>query len=94
MRTVTEAVAAAEAVKERVGAGLRQFEEGIEQRVEQGVEQGRRVILKGRRAAEDGAAAAALEIRRHPLRTTAFAAFAGALVGCVAGFALGRCARR
>jgi ElaB/YqjD/DUF883 family membrane-anchored ribosome-binding protein len=91
MRTLTEeAEAATNAVRERFGAGLRQFEENVEQRLHEG----RRVVEKGRRAAEDGIAAATREIRRHPLQATAFAAFAGALAGCIAGFAYGRWVRR
>ena len=86
MSTITEATAMAEAVKERFGSGLRQ--------IEQKVEQGRRVIAKGRQAAEDGAAAAALQVRRHPLRIVAGVTAAAAVLGCIVGFAFGRCTRR
>ena len=86
MPTLTEATAMAGAVKERFDSGLRQ--------IEQKVEQGRRVIAKGRQVAEDGVAATALHVRRHPLRDVAAATAIGALVGCVIGFACGRGARR
>ena len=82
MPTLADATAVAEAVKERFDSGLRQ--------IEQKVEQGRRVIAKGRQVAEDGVAATALHVRRHPLRDVAAASAIGALVGCVIGFACGR----
>ena len=86
MRTLADAAAVSEAVKERLDSGLRQ--------IEQKVEQGRRVIARGREAAEDGVAAAALQVRRHPLRVVAGVTAAAAVLGCVAGFFLGRRARR
>jgi ElaB/YqjD/DUF883 family membrane-anchored ribosome-binding protein len=86
MQTVTDVAEVAGAIKQRLGSGLQQFEEKVEQ--------GRRVITRGRHAAEDGVAAAVLQVRRHPLRTVAAATAAGALVGCVVGFACGRWARR
>lgn len=86
MPTLTEAAAVAQAVKERLDSGLQQFEDKVEQ--------GRRVITRGRHAAEDGVAAAVLHVRRHPIRTVAAATAAGAFLGCVIGFAYGRCTRR
>ena len=86
MTTIAEATAMADAVKERFDSGLRQ--------IEQTVEQGRRVIAKGRQAAEDGVAAAALQVRRHPLRIVAGATAVAAVLGCIVGFAFGRCTRR
>ena len=86
MRTVTEAAAIADAVKERLDSGVRQ--------IEQTVEHGRRVVATGRQAAEDRVAAAAVQVRRHPLRVVAGAAVTAAVLGCVVGFAFGRCARR
>jgi ElaB/YqjD/DUF883 family membrane-anchored ribosome-binding protein len=86
MPTIADATAVAEAVKERFDSGLRQ--------IEQKVEQGRRVIARGREAAEDGVAAAALQVRRHPLRVVAGVTAAAAVIGCVVGFFLGRRIRR
>lgn len=82
MATITDTAAVAEAVKQRFGAAF--------QNVEEGIGQGRRVFAKGRETVEDGVAAAALHVRRHPLRTVAFVAGAGAIVGCAVGFVLGR----
>ena len=85
MPTITDA-GAVETVKQRLGAGFHQIEEGILQ--------GRRAIARGRGAAEDGVAATSLHIRRHPIRTVAVVAAAGALVGCVIGYAFSRFTRR
>jgi ElaB/YqjD/DUF883 family membrane-anchored ribosome-binding protein len=82
MVTLTDAAAVAETVKQRLGEGLK--------RVEEDIERGRRVIAKGREAAEEGVATAVLRVRRHPIRSVAIVAGAGAIVGCVIGFALGR----
>jgi ElaB/YqjD/DUF883 family membrane-anchored ribosome-binding protein len=57
---------------------------------EDNVREARRVIVNGRHAAEDFVAETALQVRRHPLRAIVFAAGAGALVGSLIGFALGR----
>jgi hypothetical protein len=86
MPTITDAAAVAENVKQRLGAGFQQIGEGIEQ--------GRRAIVRGREAAEDGVAAAALRVRRHPIRTVAAVAAASALAGCIIGFVVGRWPRR
>ena len=86
MATITDAVDVVQAVRERLDSGVQQFEEKLEQ--------GRRLIAKGRRAAEEGVDDAVLQIRRHPIRFVAAATAIGALVGCVVGFAAGRCARR
>jgi ElaB/YqjD/DUF883 family membrane-anchored ribosome-binding protein len=86
MPTITDAGAVAETVKQRLGAGVHQIEAGIEQ--------GRRAIARGRGAAEDGVAVASLHIRRHPIRTVAVVAAAGALLGCVIGYAFSRWPRR
>jgi ElaB/YqjD/DUF883 family membrane-anchored ribosome-binding protein len=86
MPTLTDVTTVADAVKERLDSGLRQ--------IEQKVEQGRRVMARGREAAEDGVAAAALQVRRHPLRVVAGVTAAAAMLGWVVGFVLGRRARR
>jgi ElaB/YqjD/DUF883 family membrane-anchored ribosome-binding protein len=86
MTTIAEATAMVDAVKERLDSGVRQ--------IEQKVEQGRRVMAKGRQAAEDGLASAALQVRRHPLRIVAGVTAAAAVLGCIVGFAFGRCTRR
>lgn len=57
-------------------------------------EQGRRVFAKGRQAVEDGMTAAVVNIRNRPLRVVATVTAAAAVVGCIVGFAVGRCSRR
>jgi ElaB/YqjD/DUF883 family membrane-anchored ribosome-binding protein len=58
--------------------------------LEENAREARRAIVHGRQAAEDFVAETALQVRRHPLSAVAFAAGAGALAGCLIGFALGR----
>lgn len=86
MATMTGTAAAREAIKERLSPALDTLDENIRQ--------ARRAIVDGRHAAEDFAAGAALQVRRHPLSALALAAGAGALAGCLFGFALGRGGRR
>jgi hypothetical protein len=62
--------------------------------VEQNVRDARRAIGRGRRAAEDFAADAALRVRRHPLRSVTVAMTTGAAAGCLIGFGLGWVAGR
>lgn len=57
-------------------------------------EQGRRVFAKGRQAAEEGMATAVVNIRNRPLGVVATVTAAAAVVGCIVGFAFGRCTRR
>ena len=57
--------------------------------LEQNVRDARRAMAHGRRVADDFVDGATLQVRRHPLSSTAFAATAGMLAGCVMGFALG-----
>lgn len=87
MSVVTEARAFGDDVKERFGPT---FEE-----IGRGVSRARRVIGEGRIAVEESAAMTRAQIRRHPLLAVAAAAGAGALVGCMAGFAWSRlCPKR
>ncbi|RPI53402.1 MAG: hypothetical protein EHM55_13870 [Acidobacteria bacterium] len=81
MATMTEAAAAVDAMKDRLNPVLEKFEENVRQ--------GRRVMVRAQHAAEDGVAAAALQVRRHPVSAVAIAAGAGALAGCMIGFAIG-----
>jgi hypothetical protein len=62
--------------------------------IEGNVREARRAIAEGRHAAEDFLGETVLKIRRHPFRTVAWAAAAGALAGGVMGVACGWCARR
>jgi ElaB/YqjD/DUF883 family membrane-anchored ribosome-binding protein len=57
--------------------------------LEENVRQAHRAITHGRYAAEDFGAATILRVRRHPVSALALAATAGALTGCMLGFALG-----
>jgi len=81
MATMTGTTAAKEAIKECLSPALDTLEENVRD--------ARRAIVHGRHAAEDVVAGAALEVRRHPLSALAVAAGAGALAGCLVGFALG-----
>ena len=49
----------------------------------------RRKVTAARYAAEDFAADAALNVRRHPLRAVSVAMFTGAVVGSLVGFGTG-----
>lgn len=82
MFLMTEATAAADAAKERLGTAFEQLE--------QNARKGRRAIVRAQHAAEDGAAAVALQVRRHPLSALAVAVAAGALAGGLIGFAVAR----
>jgi ElaB/YqjD/DUF883 family membrane-anchored ribosome-binding protein len=81
MTIAAGATAAAEAIKERFVPGAETLEDNVRQ--------ARRAIVQGRYAAEDAVAAAALQVRRHPVTAIAVAAGAGALAGCMIGFAFG-----
>jgi ElaB/YqjD/DUF883 family membrane-anchored ribosome-binding protein len=85
MATISEATEAVEAIKERLSPALETLDENVRR--------GRRLVVKGRHAAEDAAAAATLQVRRHPLGTVLVAAGAGALMGGLIGLALGWQAR-
>ena len=82
MAIPTGAATAAEAFKERMAPVADKFEETMRK--------GRKAMMRGQNAAEDCAANAALEIRRHPLSAVVTAAGIGALVGALVGFGLGR----
>ena len=57
--------------------------------VEQAVRTARRSASEARIKAEDLAAGASLEVRRHPFAAVGLAATAGIATGCVFGFAAG-----
>lgn len=50
----------------------------------------RRALVRGRHAAEDLAAGAALQVRQHPLGSVTAAVCAGLAAGVLAGFFVGR----
>jgi ElaB/YqjD/DUF883 family membrane-anchored ribosome-binding protein len=82
MDTITAArTAATEAFREKLGPAL--------DTVEEKARQARRAIVKGRYVAEDLAHETTLQVRRRPLMAIAIATGAGALAGCIIGFALG-----
>jgi ElaB/YqjD/DUF883 family membrane-anchored ribosome-binding protein len=85
MATIADATEAVEAIKERLSPALETLDENVRR--------GRRLIVKGRHAAEDAAAATALQVRQHPFGTVVVAAGAGAFIGCLLGLALGWQAR-
>ena len=82
MGTMTGAMAPGEIFKERMGPALEAFERNVRD--------ARRAVHNGRYAMEDLFAETTLQMRRHPLRTLALAAGAGALGGCLIGFAIAR----
>jgi ElaB/YqjD/DUF883 family membrane-anchored ribosome-binding protein len=86
MSVMTEAATVAGAAKARVGTAL--------ERLEENARKSRRAVVRVQHAAEDRAAAVALQVRRHPLSTLAVAVAAGALVGGLIGFAVARVACR
>lgn len=77
-----ETATAGGAFKDRVGTALDALKENVRQM--------RRAVVRGRHAAEDMAAGAALTVRRHPLAAMATALCAGLAAGAVAGFFVGR----
>jgi ElaB/YqjD/DUF883 family membrane-anchored ribosome-binding protein len=83
----TASTAAVEAINERLGPALETLDENMRK--------ARRLFVRGRHAAEDAVAAAALEVRRRPAAALVAIAGAGALVGLAVGFMIGsRCGRR
>jgi ElaB/YqjD/DUF883 family membrane-anchored ribosome-binding protein len=75
-----------ETVAERLTPALESLDENVRA--------ARRAILHGRQRAEDLVDQTTLQVRQHPLTSVAVAASAGALAGCLIGFALGWKARR
>ena len=57
---------------------------------EENVRRARRALVEARHASEDLAASAALTVRRHPFAAVGAAAAAGAIGGCLIGFAAWR----
>ena len=82
MAMMTEKITAKEVIKDRLTPALETFRARKRE--------AKRAILDGRHAAEDFIAETALQVRRQPLHALAIAAAAGALVGCLIGFAVGR----
>jgi ElaB/YqjD/DUF883 family membrane-anchored ribosome-binding protein len=81
MAIATGAAHAVEAIKEQLTPAVDKLDETIRQ--------GRRVVVRGRHAAEDATAAATLKIRRHPVGAVTIAAGVGIVLGAVVGFGLG-----
>lgn len=73
--------AATEAFREKLGPVL--------DTVEEKARRARRAIVKGRYGVEDLAHETTLQVRRRPLMAIAIATGAGALAGCLIGFAFG-----
>jgi ElaB/YqjD/DUF883 family membrane-anchored ribosome-binding protein len=84
MNTTVES--AREAVTGRLTPALESLEENMRD--------ARRAIARGRRRVEDFADETTVRVRQHPLTSMAAAAGAGAVAGCLLGFALGWKARR
>ncbi len=79
MNTTVES--AREAVSERLNPAR--------ESLEQNVRDARRAIAQGRRVTEDFVDQTTLRVRRRPLTSMALAVSAGAIAGCMFGFALG-----
>jgi hypothetical protein len=79
MNTTLES--AAEALTERLSPAL--------DSLGQNVRDARRAVARGRRATEDLIDQTTLRVRRRPATSMAVAVSAGALAGCMIGFALG-----
>lgn len=82
MSVVTETVKSASAATERLGEALHQLEDNVRR--------GRHAIVRARHATEDGTAALALQVRRHPIGAVAVAAGVGALAGGLIGVVVAR----
>ena len=82
MSPLTEIAATADAIKQRLGPAVNEFDERVRQ--------GKRVVTRAQHAAEDGVDAAVTQIRRHPLRAVAIAGGVGAFVGAVFGLVWSR----
>ena len=82
MSPLTEVAAAADAIKQRLGPAVDEFDERVRQ--------AKRVITRVQHAAEDGVGSTVTQIRRHPLRAVAIAGGIGAFVGAAFGFAWSR----
>ncbi len=80
MATVTEAAARA----------VREYAEPVRATVDEHLRDVRRAVVAGRHAAEDCAAEATIQIRRHPFVSLGIAAGVGTLFGCLIGFTAGR----
>ena len=66
------------------------YMEPIMAALDENVRDARRAVVAARHAVEDRAAQTALQVRRHPFASIGIAVGAGALLGCVIGFTLGR----
>jgi ElaB/YqjD/DUF883 family membrane-anchored ribosome-binding protein len=75
-----------ETVAERLTPALESLDENVRA--------ARRAIAHGRQTAEDLVDQTTLQVRKHPMASVAVAAGAGALAGCLVGFALGWKTRR
>ena len=79
MNTTVES--ARQAVSERLTPALESLEHNVRD--------ARRAMARGRRTAEDFVDEATVRVRQQPLTAMALAVSAGALAGCLIGFALG-----
>ena len=80
MTTVTESAAQA----------VRDYAKPVRAAVEENIRDVRRAVVAGRHAAEDCAAEATVQVRRHPFMSLGVAVGVGTFFGCVIGFTVGR----
>jgi ElaB/YqjD/DUF883 family membrane-anchored ribosome-binding protein len=69
---------------------VRDYAEPVMAAVEEDVRNLRRAVVTGRHAAEDCAAEATIQVRRHPFVSLGIAVGVGTLFGCLIGFTVGR----
>jgi ElaB/YqjD/DUF883 family membrane-anchored ribosome-binding protein len=65
----------------------------VAEAVKQQFDSGSRAAIRARRAVRDGVDTATFEVKRRPWVAVGAAAVAGGVVGCIIGFASGRCRR-
>ena len=65
-------------------------QETVKEMTEEARRTARRAAAQGRQAAEDLLDTAQLQVRRHPIETLGWTFAAGAVLGCIAGFAMRR----
>ena len=77
-------------VSESAAKAASDYVEPILAALDDNVRDARRAVVAARHAVEDRAAQTVIHVRRHPFVSLGIAAGAGAFLGCVIGFTIGR----
>ena len=77
-------------VTESATRAIREYTEPVRAAVEENMRDFRRAVVVGRHAADDVAAEATVQVRRHPFLSLGMAVGVGTLFGCLIGFTVGR----